>query len=79
MELWAELFSDWVGILSFGVIAFVILIAFFFIVFFMVIRWTLPRFRYDQVMDLCWKIMLPLSIANILVTGLVLLIAGGKS
>jgi NADH-quinone oxidoreductase subunit H len=44
----------------------------------MQLRWTLPRFRYDQVMDLCWKIMLPLSIANILVTGLVMLIAGEK-
>ena len=44
----------------------------------MQLRWSLPRFRYDQVMDLCWKIMLPLSIANILVTGLVMLIAGGK-
>jgi NADH-quinone oxidoreductase subunit H len=40
----------------------------------MALRWTLPRFRYDQVMDLCWKIILPLSIANILVTGLVLLL-----
>jgi NADH-quinone oxidoreductase subunit H len=39
----------------------------------MALRWTLPRFRYDQVMDLCWKILLPLSIANIFVTGLVLL------
>ena len=44
----------------------------------MQLRWTLPRFRYDQVMDLCWKIMLPLSIANILVTGLVMLIARGS-
>ena len=35
MELWSELFSDWVGILSFGVIAGVILIALFFIVFYM--------------------------------------------
>jgi hypothetical protein len=35
MELWAELFSDWVGILSFGVIAFIILMAIFFAVFFM--------------------------------------------
>jgi hypothetical protein len=34
MELWTELFSDWVGILSFGVIAFVIVIAIFFIKFF---------------------------------------------
>jgi NADH-quinone oxidoreductase subunit H len=40
----------------------------------MAIRWTLPRFRYDQVMDLCWKILLPLSIPNILVTGFVLLL-----
>jgi len=43
----------------------------------MQIRWTLPRPRYDQVMDLCWKVMLPLSIANILVTGLVILLLQG--
>jgi len=43
----------------------------------MAIRWTLPRFRYDQVMDLCWKMMLPLSLANILVTGVVLLTIDG--
>jgi NADH-quinone oxidoreductase subunit H len=39
----------------------------------LMIRWTLPRFRYDQVMDLGWKILLPLSLANLLVTGLVML------
>ncbi len=43
----------------------------------MQIRWTLPRFRYDQVMDLCWKIILPLSLANIFVTGGILLLAQG--
>jgi NADH-quinone oxidoreductase subunit H len=43
----------------------------------MALRWTLPRFRYDQVMDLCWKIILPLSIANVFVTGFVILIARG--
>jgi NADH-quinone oxidoreductase subunit H len=37
------------------------------------IRWTLPRFRYDQLMRLCWRKLLPASIANILVTGVVLL------
>lgn len=35
MELWSELFSDWVGILSFGVIAFIIVMAIFFLIFFM--------------------------------------------
>jgi len=40
----------------------------------MLIRWTLPRFRYDQVMDLCWKYILPLSIANVFVTGGVILL-----
>ena len=39
----------------------------------MLLRWSLPRFRYDQVMDLCWKVLLPLSIANILVTAVVML------
>ena len=45
----------------------------FFIWFQMIIRWTLPRFRYDQIMKLGWKILLPLSLANILITGLVIL------
>jgi len=46
----------------------------------MQIRWTLPRLRYDQVMDLCWKNMLPLSLANILVTALfILFVQGAKS
>lgn len=42
----------------------------FFIFFFMWIRWTIPRFRYDQLMNLGWKIMIPLAVLNILVTGL---------
>lgn len=43
----------------------------FFIFFYMWIRWTIPRFRYDQLMNLGWKILIPLAIANIALTGLV--------
>jgi NADH-quinone oxidoreductase subunit H len=39
------------------------------LMFYIVVRWTIPRFRYDQLMNLGWKVMLPLAIANILLTG----------
>jgi NADH-quinone oxidoreductase subunit H len=45
---------------------------FLFIFFFMWVRWTIPRFRYDQLMDLGWKILIPLAIANIVVTGVII-------
>jgi NADH-quinone oxidoreductase subunit H len=41
------------------------------------IRWSLPRFRYDQIMKMCWLYMLPISLANVFVTGMVLLLIGG--
>jgi NADH-quinone oxidoreductase subunit H len=41
---------------------------FFFIMVFMLVRWTVPRFRYDQVMDLGWKFMLPVALVTIVVT-----------
>ncbi len=44
-----------------------------FIFFYMWVRWTIPRFRYDQLMHLGWRILIPLSIANIVITGIVLL------
>jgi NADH-quinone oxidoreductase subunit H len=52
---------------SFVVKVFVVLM------FYIVVRWTIPRFRYDQLMNLGWKVMLPLAIANILLTGGLLL------
>lgn len=48
----------------------------FFIFFFMWIRWTIPRFRYDQLMTLGWRVLIPLAIANIFITGLVETIFG---
>lgn len=45
----------------------------FFCWLFVWVRWTLPRFRYDQLMDLGWKVMLPLALLNLLVTGVVIL------
>lgn len=51
---------------------------FFFIFFFMWIRWTIPRFRYDQLMHLGWRTMIPLAIINILGTGVYVLYKNGQ-
>lgn len=49
---------------------------FFFIFLFMWVRWTLPRFRYDQLMNLGWKGLIPLAILNIGITGIVMWLMG---
>ncbi len=63
--------ANWITII--GVIVFFIKILLF-IFFFMWVRWTLPRFRYDQLMNLGWKMLIPLAIANIVLTGVFTLI-----
>ena len=45
---------------------------FFFIFVIMWIRWTLPRFRFDQLMHLGWKTLIPIALINLLITGLVI-------
>ena len=44
-----------------------------FIFFFMWVRWTIPRFRYDQLMKLGWKVLIPLALFNMVVTGAIVL------
>jgi len=58
-------------VVTLGVLSFFIKVAFFIWVL-MAIRWTLPRFRYDQLMNLGWKILLPASLINIAVTAVVI-------
>jgi NADH-quinone oxidoreductase subunit H len=59
----------WGPLLGMGVL---FLKIFAFIFFFMWVRWTIPRFRYDQLMNLGWKVLIPLAIANIVLTGVVI-------
>jgi NADH-quinone oxidoreductase subunit H len=58
-----------------GVVAFFTKILLF-IFFFIWVRWTVPRFRYDQLMKLGWKVLIPLAIVNIALTGAGILIFG---
>ena len=71
------LLSQWTYVLL-GVASFSIKVLVFCVVF-MQIRWTLPRFRYDQLMRLGWLGLFPISVANMLVTAFVLALFGGRS
>jgi len=63
-------YSGWLSLLSIGIFLGKIL---FFLFLFMWVRWTLPRFRYDQLMSLGWKILLPLALVYIVLIAAVML------
>lgn len=61
------------GLAILQVLSFFIKIAAF-IFFFMWVRWTIPRFRYDQLMRLGWKTLIPLALLNMIITGFIILL-----
>jgi len=71
-------FAGWLGLagnpLVVGALSIVIFLSkvLFFVFLFMWVRWTVPRFRYDQVMKLGWQKLLPLAIGNLIVYALVI-------
>ena len=75
--LQADDVSNWVFVLL-GMASFSIKVIVFCWVF-MQLRWTLPRFRYDQLMKLGWKGLFPIAIANVIVTAVVLVLLGEAS
>ncbi|MBO9571588.1 MAG: NADH-quinone oxidoreductase subunit NuoH [Chitinophagaceae bacterium] len=69
-----ELFKNigsWVALIQSAVLLFKIAI---FIFVFMWVRWTIPRFRYDQLMNLGWKVLIPLALINMIVTAFIVLL-----
>jgi len=67
----ADYNTNWMAL--FGVMALMTKVIFF-IFLFMWVRWTIPRFRYDQLMNLGWRILIPLALFNMLVTGALILL-----
>ncbi len=63
--------TNWMALMHVGMLFMKIA---FFLFLFMWVRWTIPRFRYDQLMNLGWKILLPLALFNMIVTGALVLL-----
>lgn len=72
--------GEWLGLephtlpMALAQFAFLVIKVAFLIFFFIWVRWSIPRFRYDQLMNLGWKVLLPLAIINIVITAVVLYI-----
>ncbi|MEI7470773.1 MAG: NADH-quinone oxidoreductase subunit NuoH [Chitinophagaceae bacterium] len=62
--------ANWMALIGIGALMAKVV---FFLFFFMWVRWTIPRFRYDQLMNLGWRVLIPLALINMLVTGGVIL------
>jgi NADH-quinone oxidoreductase subunit H len=60
----------WKTFLTFGVFA---AKTYFFVIFYIWVRWTVPRFRYDQIMQLGWKVMLPVALTYVMVVAATIL------
>ncbi len=67
----STLHPNWAAVI--GIIS-IMIKSLFFVFVFMWVRWTVPRFRYDQLMNLGWKGLLPLTIANMILTAVFLLL-----
>ncbi len=62
-----------VVVLQIGAFIFKLILLMFFFIW---VRWTIPRFRYDQLMDIGWKVMFPLSLLNLVWVALIIMIFG---
>ena len=70
LDAWAfNTFGDWVGLVHLG--AFLTKVVAF-ILFFILVRWTVPRFRYDQLMKLGWVVFFELALINILIAAVIM-------
>ena len=70
-------FGGWLGPAFLPPVVWFLIKTMVFVMFFVLLRASLPRPRYDQLMEYGWKVLLPLSLLNILITGGVLLLNTG--